>query len=61
MTAKPYQVVCISIYDEDVAALADKVAALKARGFRRANKSWLIRVALAKLDLDRVEAADAAR
>lgn len=43
---KPHKIVSISIYVSDLEELDAKVAALKARGIRRANRSWLIRTAL---------------
>jgi len=52
---KPYEVICISIYEADLRELDRKVADLKARGVRKANRSWLIRRALAGLDLDALE------
>jgi hypothetical protein len=54
----PYKVICISLYNTDLAALAVMVAELKRRGITRANKSWLIRLALSRLDLDTITQAD---
>jgi len=56
--ALPYQIVCISLYNRDVEELEEKVRELKARGIRRANKSWLIRLALSRLDIDTITEAD---
>jgi hypothetical protein len=56
--AKPkpdhYEIICISMYVEDLARLDQKVAELKSRGHRRATRSALIRAALDQLDLDKV-------
>lgn len=49
-----YKVVSISLYTEDIARLDEMVRELKRRGHHKANKSQLIRQALAQLDLDRV-------
>ena len=53
--AKPthYKVICISMYTSDIDDLDAKVRELKRRGRTKANKSELIRIALAQLDLDR--------
>ncbi len=59
--AREYTVICISTYWADLAALDAAVARLKAAGVRRATRSWLIRVAIARLDLDAVLAAELAR
>ena len=55
-TAKPthYKVICISMYTQDIDELETKVAELKKRGWTKANKSHLIRLALAQLDLDKL-------
>ncbi len=54
--AKPthYKVICISMYTQDIDELETKVAELKKRGWTKANKSHLIRLALAQLDLDKL-------
>ncbi|MDQ3032926.1 MAG: hypothetical protein M3Y87_10950 [Myxococcota bacterium] len=56
--AKPkpdhYEIICISLYNEDLARLDAKVADLKGRGHRRMTRSALIRWALDQLDLDTV-------
>ena len=49
-----YKVICISIYTRDLEDLDAKVAELKRRGWTKANKSQLIRLALATLDLDKL-------
>jgi hypothetical protein len=54
--AKPahYKVICISMYTDDLKRLDTMVEALKGRGLTKANRSALIRYALAEVDLDRV-------
>lgn len=47
-----YKVICISMYTQDIQELDAKVNELKRRGWTKANKSQLIRLALAQLDLD---------
>ncbi len=49
-----YEIICISMYVEDLAALDAKVAALKTRGHRRMTRSALIRYALDRLAIDDV-------
>ena len=49
-----YKVICISLYTEDLDQLDAMVNALKARGLTKANRSALIRHALATVDLDNV-------
>jgi hypothetical protein len=49
-----YKVVCISLYNEDIAHLESMVAELKRRGHTKANKSQLIRAALAQVDLGKI-------
>lgn len=41
-----YEVICISLYKEDLARLDEKVKALKESGHRKMNRSALIRFAL---------------
>jgi len=48
-----YKIVCISLYNEDIAHLEEMVAEIKRRGHTKANKSELIRFALGKVDLDK--------
>ena len=43
-----YKVICISMYTRDLEELDAKVAELKRRGWTKANKSQLIRLALAR-------------
>ena len=54
--AKPthYKVICISMYTRDLEELDAKVAELKRRGWTKANKSQLIRLALSQVDLDKL-------
>jgi len=49
-----YKVICISMYTRDLEELDAKVSELKRRGWTKANKSHLIRLALAQLDLDKL-------
>src|SRR5688500_3600612 len=50
-----YKVICISMYTRDLEELEAKVAELKRRGWTKANKSQLIRLALAQIDLDKLD------
>ncbi len=47
-----YKVICISMYTKDIEELDAKVAELKRRGWTKASKSQLIRIALSQIDLD---------
>ena len=49
-----YEVICISMYKEDLARLDDKVNELKASGHRRMTRSALIRFALDQADLSKL-------
>jgi hypothetical protein len=49
-----YKVICISMYTEDLKRLDTMVDALKSRGLTKANRSALIRYALAAVDLTNV-------
>jgi len=49
-----YKVICISLYTDDLERLDAMVDQLKARGLTKANRSALIRHALAQVDLDKV-------
>ncbi len=49
-----YKVICISMYNEDLARLDALVDALKARGMTKASRSGLIRAALDQVDLDKI-------
>lgn len=55
---KTYEVICISTYPADLAAMDAMVADLKARGIRKANRSWLIRLALSRLDINTITQED---
>ncbi|MBX3272506.1 MAG: hypothetical protein KF729_19765 [Sandaracinaceae bacterium] len=48
----PYEVICISLYKEDLRRLDEKVKLLKARGHRKMSRSALIRYALDTANLD---------
>jgi hypothetical protein len=52
-----YKVVCISLYNQDIENLEQMVAELKRRGHTKANKSQLIRAALAQVDLGKIPKA----
>ncbi|GAB4564239.1 MAG: hypothetical protein Tsb0020_14190 [Haliangiales bacterium] len=49
-----YKVICISMYTRDIENLENKVQELKQRGYTKANKSQLIRMALNQLDIDKL-------
>lgn len=49
-----YKVICISMYVKDIESLEEKVAELKRRGYTKANKSQLIRMALSQIDIDKL-------
>jgi hypothetical protein len=49
-----YKVICISMYTSDLEDLDAKVAELKRRGWTKANKSQLIRLALSQIDIDKL-------
>lgn len=49
-----YKVICISMYTKDIENLEAKVAELKRRGYTKANKSQLIRMALSQMDIDKL-------
>lgn len=57
--AKPdhYEVICISLYKEDLERLDAKVADLKTRGHRKMNRSSLIRFALDQVDASKLPRA----
>ena len=56
LSEKPthYKVICISMYTKDLEQLDAKVAELKKRGWTKANKSQLIRIALSQVDIDKL-------
>ncbi len=49
-----YEVICISLYKEDLQKLDEKVASLKASGHRRVSRSGLIRFALDQVDVSKL-------
>ena len=49
-----YEIICISIYKDDLARLDAKVDELKRRGYRRMTRSALIRYALDRVAIDDV-------
>ena len=49
-----YEIICISMYVEDLSALDAKVDALKQKGHRRMTRSALIRYALERLAVEDV-------
>ena len=49
-----YQVICISLYKEDLARLDEMVAELKASGHRKMSRSALIRFALDQVDASKL-------
>jgi hypothetical protein len=56
--AKPkpdhYQVICISLYTDDLANLDAVVDELKRRGHTKASRSSVLRAAMQQIDLDKV-------
>lgn len=56
--AKPkpdhYKVICISLYNEDLARLDAAVRELKKRGYTKANRSAVLRAAMLQFDPSRV-------
>jgi hypothetical protein len=49
-----YKIVCISLYNEDIERLDALVAELKKLGHTKANKSAIVRYALAQVDPTKV-------
>ena len=49
-----YKVICVSMYTRDLEDLNAKVAELKRRGWTKANKSLVLRMAIGQLDLDKI-------
>ncbi len=49
-----YEVICISLYKEDLARLDAMVAELKEQGHRKISRSGLIRFALDQVDLEKL-------
>ncbi len=52
--ADHYDVICISLYKEDLARLDAKVAELKRNGHRKMSRSALIRFALDQVDTSKL-------
>ena len=52
-----YDVICISLYKEDLARLDKMVGALKKKGHRKMSRSALIRFALDQVDLSELPRA----
>ncbi|MBI5512806.1 MAG: hypothetical protein HY909_03515 [Deltaproteobacteria bacterium] len=50
-----YKVICISLYNEDLARLDALVQALKSRGFTKASRSAVLRAAVEQFDPDRIQ------
>jgi hypothetical protein len=53
-----YKTVCVSLYTRDLDDLKSKVAELKRRGLTKASASWLIRLALSRLDIETIAVED---
>ena len=51
--ARPYKVICISTYPEDLAELDAKVAAAKRAGWSKASRSSVLRAAVEAYDVAR--------
>lgn len=49
-----YKVICISMYNDDLARLDAVVDELKRRGHTKASRSSVLRAAMAQIDLDKV-------
>ncbi len=49
-----YKVICISMYTDDLERLDAAVRELKRRGYTKANRSAVLRAAVAQLDLAKV-------
>jgi hypothetical protein len=49
-----YEVICISMYKEDLGRLDEKVTELKEAGHRKMSRSALIRFALDQVDLSKL-------
>lgn len=50
-----FKTCCISLYNEDIKYLDSLVAKLKKQGYHRANKSAVLRAALANVKLDDIK------
>lgn len=60
-SAVGYTVVSVSFYDRDLDELDDMVERLRAAGIGKASRSWLLRIAIRKLDLPAVIAEELMR
>ena len=49
-----YRVVCISLYNDDLARIDDAVRELKRRGHTKASRSSVLRAAMLQVDLAEV-------
>lgn len=49
-----YKVICVSLYNEDLARLDAVVRELKSRGFTKANRSAVLRAAVEQFDATKV-------
>nr|BAL56286.1 hypothetical conserved protein [uncultured delta proteobacterium] len=49
-----YKVICISMYTRDLERLDAVVQELKRRGFTKANRSAVLRIAMEQLQIDRI-------
>jgi hypothetical protein len=47
---RDHKVVCISMYEDDLNKADQTVKQLKLLGFTKANRSWLIRMAIKQFD-----------
>jgi hypothetical protein len=52
--SRPFKVICISIYKDDLDAMDKLVTALKESGITTMNRSWLIREAIARVDVAQI-------
>lgn len=50
-----YKVICVTLYNEDLARLDGIVRELKGRGFTKANRSAVLRAAVEQFDSTKVE------
>ena len=50
-----YKVICVSLYNEDLARLDAVVRERKSRGFTKANRSAVLRAAVEQFDSAKVE------
>lgn len=56
-----YTVISISVYSHDLTSLDAAVEACKAAGVPRVNKSWLVRRAIERLDVQALIAVELAK